>query len=116
MKAPQNAEPYADKAGLSQPGHGTESEPLDIKEPQEPNTSVIGARPHPWDRSIHWSKTIEVIYFDKPQVRSTYSLHQYFISRPKQEVKSDDKPMDRDQEEVHSEERQSDQKESVRGS
>ena len=109
MKEPENAESDADDAGSSQPGRDTESKTPDIKESQEPDTSLPFANQHIVSSSVHWSKAIEVIYFDEPQVRSTYSLHQYFTSRPKQEVKNGGEPMDCDQEEVHSEERQSDE-------
>ena len=68
MKAPKNAESDADDAGSSQLGRDTESKTPDIRESQEPGTSVGSILPHPCDRSIHWSKAIEIIYFDEPQV------------------------------------------------
>ena len=82
MKAPKYAESGPDNADTSQPGRNIESRTPDIKEPQEPDTSVVSSTVLPL--TVHWSKAIEVIYFDETQVRSTYSLHQYFASRPKQ--------------------------------
>ena len=78
MKAPKYAESGPDNAGPSQPGRDIESRTPDIKEPQEPDTSVVSSTVLPL--TVHWSKAIEVIYFDEPQVQSTYSLHQYFAS------------------------------------
>ena len=46
MKAPKYAESGADNAGSSQPGRDTESKTPDIKESQEPDTSVVHTSPH----------------------------------------------------------------------
>ena len=113
MKEPKSTKQAADGTDPSSPGHASESKPVVISRSTEPETSVVGSSVPPSSystpRAICWSKTIEVIYFQEPQAQSTYSLHEYFASRPRQETVKDDKPVVSDEEEVPGEGSQEDQ-------
>lgn len=64
MKAPKYAESDPDNADTSQPGRDIESKTPDIKDLQEPDTSVLDYTAHTALPAVYWSKAIEVIYFD----------------------------------------------------
>ena len=107
----QSTEQAADKADPSLPGRAEESKPEVKSGPTEPETSVSALPGLPINlvlpRSICWSKTIEVIYFEQPQ--ATYSLHEYFTSRPRPEPVRNNEPVVSNKEEIPDEDSQEDQ-------
>ena len=118
MKAPESterADQDADSAELLGSGHRKESTDHSIKAAHIPETdnSVLTAcaltvNPH---KGISWSKTIQVIYFEEPQVQSTYKLHHHFANRPRYQTRqTKDEPVDQHQEETDNKECESDKK------
>ena len=108
--------PDADSPGLLRSGHGKESKSQGIKAVHGQNTH-IQLLPNKTNNSkgskgISWSKTIEVAYLNEPAVWSTYSLHHYFATRPRQQTQDNDhEPVDQHQKETDSEECQGNQAE-----
>ena len=109
----QHTEQGADKTDNSLPGRAEESK-VEVKSgPTAQETSVSAIPGLPIDlvlpRSLCWSKTIEVIYFEEPQAQSTYSLHEYFASRPRPEPVRNNEPVVGDKEEISDEDSQESQ-------
>ena len=81
--------------------------------PMAQETSVSAIPGLPIDlvlpRSLCWSKTIEVIYFEEPQAQSTYSLHEYFASRPQPEPVRNNEPVVGNKEEISDKDSQENQ-------
>ena len=122
MKAPESTEKAnldADSAELNGLGRGNESTNQGIKPAHVPETDInmlsaceLTVNPHV---SISWSKTIQVIYFEEPQVLSTYKLHHQFANRSRYQTRqTKDEPMDQHQEEADDKERESNQEEGSR--
>ena len=102
MKAPESTEKAnldADSAELNGLGCGNESTNQGIKpaHTQGPDTSEVADRSQsswtPFEAQacaltakthgpITWAKTIQVIYFEKPQVRSVQKLFHHFATPP----------------------------------
>ena len=90
MKASESTERAnedTDSAEIPRSGRNTESKAQDIKVAQGPKDII----PDKIDNSkgskgISWSKTIEIVYLDDPVDWSTYSLHHYFATRPRQQI------------------------------
>ena len=101
------------KAEIPRSGGDTESKAQDIKVAQGPKNIIPDETYNgKGSKGISWSKTIEIVYLDKLQVWSTYSLHQYFATHPRQQIKDHGhEPVDQHQKETDNEECQGNQAE-----